>query len=503
MMDMEESVDMRRKMKVRIVPCSAVILTVLAVASLIPILSAARYTHPLMDDFDYGSTTYHVWLETHSIIQVLKTDFQLVKNTWLNWQGSYSGVFVMGLMPAIFGEQYYPITTVLNIFMLLIGNAVFCSTFSRYILKKDKWYGWLLTVLLTTLELNFMPDPVQGIYWFNGGLYYTGFYGLFMIYCSYLVKSLFTDGKHNLVVPVILLFLIMGSNLSIILTTVLITLTLTSCSFAKKKSEKEFLILLVITVLTFVLNVGAPGYRIRQSETPSGMGVFMTIAESIFYTLTVLEEYTSLYNLIAFSIIFLILVYAKKTFLLHVRKPVLTTVLLLGIYAAQFAPGYYSTGTAGPGRLLNISYYNYYWLVIGLMMVWISWLDDKNWVQTDAATIREWISSHFAVTALWISIAFTLSVLGLQMPTVADPGQALCLRTAAVLRDGRAQTYSESRNENLKQLLDGTGEDVILPALKAEPDAITMPGYFVAPDPDAWSNEQVAKYYRLRSVASE
>ena len=83
------------------------------VFSIIPLLLVARYNHGWADDYSYGFLAYSAWKQTHSIWQIILAAAAQVKNSYFNWQGTYSGILFMAIQPGIFGDAYYTVTTYL------------------------------------------------------------------------------------------------------------------------------------------------------------------------------------------------------------------------------------------------------------------------------------------------------------------------------------------------------------------------------------------------------
>lgn len=81
------------------------ILLVVFIASMVPVLYLSRYGFPNCDDFTYGLETHRVWNATHSFGEVLKTALAVTKETWQLWQGTWFSIFLMTLMPGVFGEN--------------------------------------------------------------------------------------------------------------------------------------------------------------------------------------------------------------------------------------------------------------------------------------------------------------------------------------------------------------------------------------------------------------
>lgn len=110
------------------------ILLVVFIASMVPVLYLSRYGFPNCDDFTYGLETHRVWNGTHSFGEVLKTALAVTKETWQLWQGTWFSIFLMTLMPGVFGEKWYFLTTFLMAGMLGGGICVLMHTvLCRYI----------------------------------------------------------------------------------------------------------------------------------------------------------------------------------------------------------------------------------------------------------------------------------------------------------------------------------------------------------------------------------
>ena len=95
------------------------------IGSIIITIKLGMYAMPQVDDFRYGSLTKHAWDNTHNYYEVIKKAFTVVKQTYYDWQGTYSAIFMMALQPGIFGTEYYSISTPFLLITLLIGIYFF------------------------------------------------------------------------------------------------------------------------------------------------------------------------------------------------------------------------------------------------------------------------------------------------------------------------------------------------------------------------------------------
>ena len=77
------------------------------ILSIIPLIAISFYNAPSADDFSFSQTTADAWRETNSLAQVIKAGLEKTGQIYETWQGSFAGVFLMTLQPAIFGEGAY------------------------------------------------------------------------------------------------------------------------------------------------------------------------------------------------------------------------------------------------------------------------------------------------------------------------------------------------------------------------------------------------------------
>lgn len=147
-------------------------LILLWAALLAPFFLGARAAHPATDDFTFAAYTHATWLETGSILHVVKDALSYALRTWRDWQGTVTGVIIMALNPAVFSLEHYGVHAVLLLGLILASALVFLRHFlgKRLALPRRAWLP--LALALSAAQLMFLPDIVEGIYWFNGAWFY-------------------------------------------------------------------------------------------------------------------------------------------------------------------------------------------------------------------------------------------------------------------------------------------------------------------------------------------
>ena len=143
------------------------------VAVLVPLLLISAYNHSYADDWHYGVWAHLALQQTGNVGVAIVTALQQVGKAWLDWQGTYSAIFLMAIEPSVFGEQCYVIAAPLVMASLVAGTLFFSHVVLVELMGADRgsWIG--LSCLVVAVQLLLQPSPVEGIFWFNSAVYYT------------------------------------------------------------------------------------------------------------------------------------------------------------------------------------------------------------------------------------------------------------------------------------------------------------------------------------------
>ena len=128
---------------------------------LLPFFLGAEAAHPATDDFTFAVYTHPTWVQTGSILHVLKDALSYTLRTWRDWQGTVTGVLIMTLNPAVFSLEHYGAHAVALLGLILLGTGVFL----RHFLQKRLNLPWRAAfAALSAAQLLFLPDIVEGVY---------------------------------------------------------------------------------------------------------------------------------------------------------------------------------------------------------------------------------------------------------------------------------------------------------------------------------------------------
>ena len=247
--------------------CGAILLFLFLV-TLIPIGLVSAYDRMDFDDYDYSVLTRAAVRNDGSAFGLLRAAGQTVSETYQTWQGTYSAVFLFSLQPAIWGQGWYALTS-----WILIGTLVFglgCFTFAVLVvaLRQDRRVWLLVWMLASILCVQFPRDPSEGFFWYNGGMFYTFFFGLLLIWLALIIDLANREQPKRAgtllrsIALILLSGIVAGGNYPTALLLGVLLVGYLLWSIRNRKAILPALILsLVVYFAGFALNVLAPGKR--------------------------------------------------------------------------------------------------------------------------------------------------------------------------------------------------------------------------------------------------
>ncbi|PNV62597.1 hypothetical protein C0033_08550 [Clostridium sp. chh4-2] len=485
---------------------TAGVLCLLFVISIIPLLILAQYNHSWADDYSYGLLAYTAWNQTHSLWQVLLAAVEQVKSSYLYWQGTFSGIFFMAIQPGIFGEEFYKITTYILLLLLCSSVLYFLKVILVDYLSSVRSI-WLITCcVILFLIIQLMPDPVQAFYWYNGSLYYLGFFSLFLFLVSIYLKLLYTENrkKHGNIkrvfVTILLAALVGGSNYVGSLLAVEITLAIIiAASFMQIKTKRLLYPSFITLVVSFGISIIAPGNAVRAATfLGARKGVIQSIYYSFRYGIEFINEWLDLYLILAFMFLIPFLwrtIKRKNGIEKYCRFPLLMIAFSFCLFASSFTPTLYSTGGLGQnieaaGRVQNIRYVLFVFLILVNVIYILGWLKPKlpNGERTVLFTYKD-ICYYFC---------FIIVSIGIMLMCPKDFNNLTSVSAVYTFYTGELQEYKRETAER-KALLESDEKIVTLKPYYARPRLLY---YYndIQPDEHDWKNETIAIWYGKERV---
>lgn len=501
-------------------------------ALLAPFFLGAVAAHPATDDFTFAVYTHPTWVQTGSLLHVLKDAVSYALRTWRDWQGTVTGVLVMTLNPAVFSLEHYGVHAVILLALHLLSWLAFCAHVlgRRLGLPRGVWLP--LYLALSAFGLMFLPDIVEGIYWFNGAWFYTGAQAaalLTLVLCDRLSESRAGRGAQAALAAAccLLLFALgMDNYITAMMTLAALFMMALQRAWAayrtpaagmigaiawdgkaalaetrafggveerrlQRQAALRTALLLLPIGLGLLLSVIAPGNSVRMERDGAHQAGMTWMLSSVLWTMRDAAKYvvrfmvkTPLLALLIASTPLL----ARATDRMEEKTwrcpPVLAT--LLGAYlilCAMIIPHMYSSGYAGSGRVVNM--YHFY-VMLAAPVAWIMILLRLK-ARRRAALCGGRATRVCAVLGIAaLALCLALGQMGNYQKLVSDQ------------IDGTQDAYiAQFKNEYALCEAAGPEDAVELPAWTVQ----TVTGKStVYEDETMWTNESMAQYFGVRSV---
>ena len=473
----------------KIITIVAIFLGTGLLLSLIPIIISSFYSHPLADDFGFSEKVNHVVKNGGGLFDILSASFQQVKDTYLDWQGTYAAIFVFSLQPAAFSEHIYFLTTFVMLTALIASTLFFVNTIFN-ILGYDKKIGIIISFVILLLSIHFVVDKKEAFFWWNGSSYYTLFYSFSLLFFSILIKLYYAEKIIKkvifLIISLLLAAILGGGNYSTaLLTTVILAFVIFLLIKHKKKISLCYVMIFLILITGFVISMIAPGNSVRAA-TLTGESPVKAIIHSVFYAVVYIAKWTGLAQLASFSVIGFFAYILTKNSKYKFQYPFIVFVLSVLVFATQLTPPLYAMNSVGSGRQVNIYYYSYYIFMSFNIFYIIGWINQKDIVRIRTKNIQK---SFSVCTLLLIIGVFLCGCLnyGLHNITFVD--------TLLALKNSTLQTYSAEYLDRISQIKNG---NTTISDIKTVPDFFSP--LCIEEDSDFWINKQIARYYDVDKV---
>ncbi|MDD6070688.1 MAG: DUF6056 family protein [Clostridiales bacterium] len=479
------------------------IIILILIISLIPILGLSFFNHSSADDYSYGCLARYAWVDSHNLLNVLKAVGEKIHSVYFEWQGSYAGVALFALQPAVFGEQFYVLVTYIIILAFLFSTFYFFRKLTGDVLGGDRRIADIVAGIAAILSIQMLPSPVEGLFWWNGASYYVIFYSLMLLQTANMCVVVCRDKCtiKQLVGLLCLAVLIAGGNYVSALLTMELTVLLTICSFCKrKKVTGKLLAVFGVTLAGFLVNCLAPGNAVRQASFEAWSPV-----RAILYSFHEAYRYMVEWSgpLLLLGLVFL-MPFLWRLPIKKIGKGVLFYPLIIGIgvclFASSFTPTLYAYGAAGAGRIQNIRYF--LWIVFCILaefsvICWIKQMIDTCEERTGTfdrlmRNIYTKYAIGFFALILFCGVFFAANLI------ITDDGQNMTsILAAKSLLSGEARQYDREMKERIELLL-GEENKVTLAPLSAQPELLLWED--IKEEPSDWVNTVVAKFYRKDEV---
>lgn len=464
---------------------------------LLPFVWGALGAHPATDDFTFAAYTHPTWIETGSLLHVLKDAVSYALRTWRDWQGTVTGVILMALNPAVFDIKLYGGHAVALLLLNLAAWFVFLRHMLSVRLSLPRRVWGPLYLALSACLLLFLPDMVEGLYWFNGAWFYMGAQAVALLTLTLGDRFCACSGGKKgrraglaLLVCGLLFALGMDNYITAMMTgAALFFMALQRLAAGERPCALRTALLLLPLGAGLALSVAAPGNAVRMAADgahQSGLGyltasVGRTFLAAAGYFLRFMTR-TPLTAVMLLATPALCRALPEK----GARRCPPVPAVLAGLYlilCAMIIPHMYASGYAGSGRVVNM-YHSY--VLLAVPLAWILCLMRTGPKARERLCTRAGRGTLAALALCALAFCLAGGQLSNYQKLVRDQ------------LDGTQAAYTRQFQREYA-LLEAAGpeDDVALPAWTVQ----TVTGKPTAyEDASMWTNEAMAQYFGVRSV---
>ncbi len=475
----------------------AICCVILLALSLLPLFVLSFYNHPCSDDYNYGLYASQALREGGSLPAVLSAAAKKTAETFQNWQGTFSAVFLMALHPAVFGEEFYAFTAFFTIGSLLFATFFFLKNLCMKVLHMPLADYVIVASALSFFSVQFAPSAFEGFFWFNGAVFYTFFHAVMLCLFAFLLKIFLAPTKKRAipeaVAAALLAFYIGGGNYPTALLTFVTLLLATAWAFWKKLplyKRVSFSVSLGLELASFAASMLAPGNAVRQSYFSTKPGAIESIILALGSAVRFITKHSAVPFLLALLLLVPLFLRCGAKLAFRFPLPLLAPAASVCILGILMTPPIYAMSNTGAARMDDLYYFAYLMLAAANVFYFCGWFAHRfSWKKALSP-------SSAPVFVLGVGLMFCASLV-----CMANLSSVSCVSALLSLKNGEAQTYHTQIKAQLNQLQDPSVSDVLLEPVTARPPLLYPSGVpSLTKDPENSVNQRVATYYGKNSV---
>lgn len=460
--------------------------------TLIPLFAIAHFNYPCSDDFAFADALYKGISNGSSLGVILRGAWEESVRYYKNWQGCYFNNVLSSFGLGIAVPRYYFLGTYLIITLFVTASICFIRMVTYRISRWNSEISWIFAVLITAMQLLYVPYPSEAFYWYVGASVYTLTYALLLFLGIVLI--IFYSSKElgvrilSGMAALLLAFMIGGSNYTTgLLTAELLVLAFLWMLIRKRKCRFLGVILIEYLICFVYFNALAPSNAGRMGAVES-LGVAGSVLASLKQGAVFLKEWFRLPGLFFLIVVLILGAYQVSKMDFSFPLPGLVTVISFGLFCSMMTPPFFAGATWGPGRLINLVYFTYYFLLAGNLLYWTGWASHK-YEKVRVLTQKE-IKVLPVVLCFLALFVICLKIYGLQS---TNSSSALLS-----LAKGEAAQYLRENEVRWEIYEDDTAKSVEVEDFSAKPYVLYHDD--ITEDGTDWRNGAVANFFEKDSV---
>lgn len=483
------------KISIRVISLITVLLFLI---SMFPNWYLAFIARPAGDDYGYSAASHQVWLQTHSLIEVLKTGIETTKSMCMSWNGDWFSVFFFTLMPEVFVNKSFWIVPLFWSIMTILATYYFLNQLLTKWLGFKNYITVMITGLVMIISYQWVPSSGIALYWYVGVIHYVMPHAIALILLGFLAQYMQTGKMKYMIYSALGMIAIGGSSYYAAFLVFFAYILVTGFGMKKNKKLGWIFLPFFTGIIALYFQVTAPGNaaRVGASIGFTIQKAVDTIGGALIQGITSIKSYMSdspfiiLLLLLIAIVLWIGLLQISTKF--QFRYPLLFAGYLYGVYAATFTPEIYAATeiSGGPPTMEFWIFILISVLTIGYIEGWMLTFFRKRINLKDA----KWCQFHILLPYL---LVFLAAVILLR----SEVKETLFYESVEYIVSGRAADYKRQMDSQLEILLDDSIKEAYLcPTNDDQGPLMHMP---VIANPDAFTNRVIAQFYGKEMVTTQ
>lgn len=478
-----------------------VLILLIGIISVLPVFLLGKYNHPSVDDFFYSYRVRDAIASGASLGKVIKEAFYTSVQFMDEWQGLYSSAFLLALQPAVWGESYYWLTTVILIGIMAVGVLMLFHALLKWVLCVETKWAYFLAFIFMIFLIQTLPSPVEGLYWYNGAANYLFFWGVLLCQSAMMVRYFYKEkiSVFSLIFATCLSFSISGGNHVTAFAGILLNILWMTLSIVKKRRFGVILPLLS-GIIGFLINITAKGTSVRMHTEGQHASLIKTISYSGFQTIACSQKFVSLSLIVLLFLLtpFILMLLEKMPDQNFFKKKNLLLLCFFDfvLISAMFCAPYYVFRTFGAGRLEDTVYASYILLLILTYTYMIGVLRNTTFGISIQRFVRKESVSEKNVVIL--RCCMVVAMLYIAMAGKCANNYSVGVAATQELLTGEAKAYDEQYKQRICLYEESAKKNVEVETFKVKPELLFFDD--LREEADSWINTSMAKYYHKESI---
>lgn len=460
---------------------------------MIPVCYLSFVNRASGDDYGYGAYTRIAWVETHSIVAVMKAVWATIKQYYYGWQGTWFSIFLFALQPEVFSDKAYVIVAFLMLLLWIGSTIVLFKEILHKKLQLDKWSVRLVILLFLVIGIQFVPSTKSAIFWYNGCAHYLVPFAMGQYLVFLLIR--FTDNyrKRDFFGICMIMILLGGSNYQAALFALIVAAYAGIYGYSQNNKKKILWILIpiILELIGLGISMTAPGNKVRGGEE-FGFSVAKaaeTIGLSFAYGMKDIGSYLQEKPLVFIGILLLLLIcieaFKRRNSERKISAPAIKLLALFCLYSAMQAPAIYAGVEVSRG-VLNMNFQVFLLMAMGITLILAERISIRT--KTEADVYHQKIMVPGLILTFVLLVAFR--------GNVKDSTSYVSM---IYITSGQAADYKQQMKQQTA-LLESDEAHVVLPFINdVQGPLMHMP---VTANPDAWTSKIACEFYGKESVVA-